>query len=308
MNPTRTLDADVWMDQENSGRPPNGDAGPARRDRDAKQRSARDSFIERVAGAGFRNTRIEDVCRDAGVSPPEFYRWFGNKDQCYLSIFDVFGRSLVDVGRRTFDGTAGPWEEKLRAGLLAVVRELAGDPRQARFLLECHAVNGGEGAMWRLVASVKRVYLTDEVRSQAPPSSGGRVREHRGRRRCRPIRSLPRGGEGRRAPEPRAVDRRRHDALPVRAGQSRRPAPAGGARSRRLRCVVGSDAPDRSPFRGKMRSPHGRTVPRRSASWSTNGRHPVIEMAEIRLPLSIGKRTPRESHYQTAIKRPICYG
>jgi AcrR family transcriptional regulator len=170
MNPTRTLDADVSMDQENAERPPNGDVRPARRDRDAKQRSARDSFIGRVAAAGFRNTRIEDVCRDVGVSHREFYRWFGNKDQCYLSIFDMFGRSLIDVGERIFDGTAGPWEEKLRAGLLAVVGELARDPRQARFLLECHAVGGGEGAMWRLVASAERVYLTDEVRSQAPPA------------------------------------------------------------------------------------------------------------------------------------------
>jgi len=168
MNPTRTLDANVSMDQENGERQQNGDARPARRDRDAKQRSARESFIERVARTGFRNTRIEDVCRDAGVSHREFYRWFGNKDQCYLSIFDAFGRSLIDVGQRTFEETTGSWEEKLRAGLLAVVSELAGDPDRARFLLECHAVGGGEGAMWRLVDRAALVYLTDEVRSQAP--------------------------------------------------------------------------------------------------------------------------------------------
>ena len=167
MNPTRTLDADVSMDQENGGRQQNGGTAP-RRDRDAKQRSARDSFIERVARTGFRNTRIEDVCRDAGVSHREFYRWFGNKDQCYLSIFDAFGRSLIDVGQRTFEGTTGSWEEKLRAGLLVVVGELAGNPDRARFLLECHAVGGGEGAMWRLVDRAALVYLTDEVRSQAP--------------------------------------------------------------------------------------------------------------------------------------------
>ena len=121
MNPTRTLDADVSMDQENAERPPNGDARPARRDRDAKQRSARDSFIERVAAAGFRNTRIEDVCRDVGVSHREFYRWFGNKDQCYLSIFDTFGRSLIDVGRADLRRDGG-----------AVGGEAAGRPRGGR--------------------------------------------------------------------------------------------------------------------------------------------------------------------------------
>ena len=143
---------------------------PARRIRDAKQRAARDSFIERVARDGFRNTRIEDVCRDVGVSHREFYRWFGNKDQCYLSIFDAFGRAVVDAGQQTFDETTGPWEAKLRAGLLAAVRELASDPHRPPFLLECQAVDGGERAMWQLVASAERVYLTDEVRHRSPPA------------------------------------------------------------------------------------------------------------------------------------------
>lgn len=159
------------MNQETGGRRQNGETlphPPGRRDPEAKRLSARSSFIERVARTGFRNTRVEDVCRDVGVSHREFYRWFGNKNQCYLSIFDGFGRSLVEAGQRAFDETAGSWEAKMRAGLLATMSALADDPHRVRFLLECQAVSGGEGAMWRLVDRAERVYLTDEVRSGSP--------------------------------------------------------------------------------------------------------------------------------------------
>jgi AcrR family transcriptional regulator len=155
------------MNGETGDRPSKA-SRPTRGARDAKRQSARASFIERVARDGFRSTRIEDVCRDVGVSHREFYRWFGNKDQCYLSIFDAFGRAVVDAGRRTFDESTGSWEAKLRAGILAAVAELTGDPHRVRFLLEYHAVDGGERAMWQLVASAEEVYLTDEVRRRSP--------------------------------------------------------------------------------------------------------------------------------------------
>ena len=153
---------------EETGDPPSRARRPTRGARDAKQQAARASFIARVASDGFRNTRIEDVCRDVGVSHREFYRWFGNKDQCYLSIFDTFARAVVDAGQQAFDETAGPWEVKLRACLFAAVRELAADPHRVPFLLEWHAVDGGERAMWGLVDSAERVYLTDEVRHHSP--------------------------------------------------------------------------------------------------------------------------------------------
>jgi AcrR family transcriptional regulator len=157
------------MNGETDDRPPKASRS-TRGARDAKRQSARQSFIERVARDGFRSTRIEDVCRDVGVSHREFYRWFGNKDQCYLSIFDAFGRAVVDVGQRSFDETTGPWEAKLRAGLLVAVRELVADPHRVPFLLECQAVEGGERAMWQLVGNAERVYLTDEVRHRSPPA------------------------------------------------------------------------------------------------------------------------------------------
>lgn len=137
-------------------------------DRAARRARARrrvlGSFTRRVIRVGFRNTRVEDVCREAGISNRDFYSWFGNKDGCYLAVFDAVGRKLLEGGRRAFDAAPGPWETKLRAGLDSVACRLGTHPRVVRFLMEHEAVDGGASAVWRLIAGAEQVYLTEELR------------------------------------------------------------------------------------------------------------------------------------------------
>ncbi|HVX20314.1 MAG TPA: hypothetical protein VHB02_03095 [Acidimicrobiales bacterium] len=126
------------------------------------------TFIERVATVGFRRTRVDDVCRQAGVSIREWYEWFGKKDPTYLLVFGTLGGALLRKARTAFEEEGGPWERRVRAGLEVVTAELAGKPVLTRFLMECPHVDGGDAALARLLGRAHRVYLTDEIRGRAP--------------------------------------------------------------------------------------------------------------------------------------------
>jgi AcrR family transcriptional regulator len=85
-----------------------------------------------VAQRGYETTRVADILEVAGVSRSAYYRHFSNKEQCFLATLDaLLARTepiLVDAYRRA----DGPWEDRLRALLGAVVEMVAAQPAAAR--------------------------------------------------------------------------------------------------------------------------------------------------------------------------------
>ncbi len=122
------------------------------------------AFVNRVAADGYRETHVEDVCRDVGASTRDFYAWFGKKDRCYLTVFAAFGTHVITVGERAYRDAAGPWETRLRVGLEAAFGQLTSRPKMVRFLSQSPHVDGSREALLSLMARSQHVYLTDEIR------------------------------------------------------------------------------------------------------------------------------------------------
>jgi AcrR family transcriptional regulator len=122
------------------------------------------AFVTRVAASGYRETHVEDVCRDVGASTRDFYAWFGKKDRCYLTVFAAFGNHVITVGERAYGDASGPWETRLRTGLEAAFEQLTSRPKMVRFLSQSPHVDGSREALLSLIARSQHVYLTDEVR------------------------------------------------------------------------------------------------------------------------------------------------
>lgn len=149
-----------------TGSPPNGNSRVHKRER------ALGTFIEHVARTGYRQTRVEDVCRCAGVSTRDFYTLFGSKERCYFVVFYAFGHQLIARSEHAYEAVDGPWEARIRAALEVATEWLVAHPRMVRFLVEYRSVEHGNEALLRLVARAQGIYLTDEVRKSAPPLPG----------------------------------------------------------------------------------------------------------------------------------------
>ena len=149
-------------------RPPVQDTRPAGQAELAEQIGNREralsAFVNRVAASGYRETHVEDVCRDVGASTRDFYAWFGKKDRCYLTVFSAFGNHVITVAERAHGEASGPWETRTRAGLEAAFEQLTSRPKMVRFLSQSPYVDGSREVLLSLVARSQRVYLTDEVR------------------------------------------------------------------------------------------------------------------------------------------------
>jgi AcrR family transcriptional regulator len=122
------------------------------------------AFVTRVAASGYRETHVEDVCRDVGASTRDFYAWFGKKDRCYLTVFAAFGNHVITVAERAHGDAPGPWETRTRAALEAAFEQLTSRPKMVRFLGQSPYVDGSRDALLSLIARSRHVYLTDEIR------------------------------------------------------------------------------------------------------------------------------------------------
>ena len=98
-------------------------------------RSQRDRLLDAMAHAvaekGYEHTAVADVIGRAGVSRKTFYEHFEDKQACFLAAYEtIFARILGRVieayeSRRQ-------WADRVRAGLAALLDELAAEPAYAR--------------------------------------------------------------------------------------------------------------------------------------------------------------------------------
>jgi AcrR family transcriptional regulator len=82
------------------------------------------AMVEAVARHGFQDTTLRELVSLAGVSKSTFYEHFKDKQDCFLSTFDVI---VLDVGGRVdlaFD-TPGDLRTKLLAGITTLLHVIA---------------------------------------------------------------------------------------------------------------------------------------------------------------------------------------
>lgn len=63
----------------------------------------RQAGIRLFLANGYENTKISDICKEAGVAYGNFYHYFPNKDYLYLSMYSNFDSFVEEVlSKRTF--------------------------------------------------------------------------------------------------------------------------------------------------------------------------------------------------------------
>jgi len=94
------------------------------------------AMVDAVAERGYGATTIGDVVALAKVSRRTFYECFADKEACFLAAYDAATDIMLQAIGESFR-TAGPWEQRLLAGVNAYLHGLAREPAVSRvFLLE----------------------------------------------------------------------------------------------------------------------------------------------------------------------------
>lgn len=93
------------------------------------------AMLVTVNELGYRALTVQDVLGRAGVSRPTFYEQFEDKENCFLTAFDISAERLrkrVDAAVADADGS---WRARLRHGLEALLQFIAEEPSAARAVI-----------------------------------------------------------------------------------------------------------------------------------------------------------------------------
>lgn len=88
------------------------------------------AMMEELVASGYREASVERARAVAGVSEGDFAEEFSDKDGCLFAAYDQLTEKIV--ARASAEcGNEERWPERVRAGLEALLRELAEQPEMA---------------------------------------------------------------------------------------------------------------------------------------------------------------------------------
>ncbi len=124
-----------------------------------------------IAKHGYRGATITEVVRHAKVSKRTFYEEFGDKESCFLELYDQTRQGLEQLIIHASHGDQ-PWREQIRTGTHAYYSALAAEPRltQAFFIeiatLSERATQARREAFDHFAALI--VQIVEEARKKNP--------------------------------------------------------------------------------------------------------------------------------------------
>lgn len=164
------------MERSPRSRPQQLPAGRGRHklSREEVRRSQRErmleAMIDTVAEQGYHATTIVEVARRAGVGRRTFYEHFGDKESGFLAAHDWLLERLADYAVPAYE-RPGPWPERVRRGLAAILTAIAYRPEGARLAI-IEILAGGPRAHRRHLAAIDAfVPYIDQGRSETPLGS-----------------------------------------------------------------------------------------------------------------------------------------
>jgi AcrR family transcriptional regulator len=110
---------------------------------------------ELVAERGYPATTIEMIVRRAKVGYATFYKNYADKEECFLALFDAAVDRAVRQVEDAYEREAGPWPDRVGAGLGALFAEIAAHPNVARACM-VEALTVGPKGTARHEAMLKR--------------------------------------------------------------------------------------------------------------------------------------------------------
>jgi AcrR family transcriptional regulator len=120
--------------------------------RDEVERNHRErlfgAMVAVVGENGYEGMSVGELAARAGVSRSTIYEYFQDREDCFHATFDALLTAAMERIDSAYDGD-GPWDERLRSVLEAVVEIVVEQPAAARLcLLEAYAA-GPEAAARR---------------------------------------------------------------------------------------------------------------------------------------------------------------
>jgi AcrR family transcriptional regulator len=127
--------------------------------RELVERSQRERLLAAVvrvtAAKGYAETTVADVLEASAVGRETFYELFDDKRDCFLAAHTILMEDLLARGTEAFE-QPGPWPERARQGLAAILEWFASDPDVARVLM-VEVAAAGTAAQDRFWESFQRV-------------------------------------------------------------------------------------------------------------------------------------------------------
>jgi AcrR family transcriptional regulator len=120
-----------------------------------QRRRILEATADLVAEQGYAETTIEQIVRRARVGYATFYKHYADKDEAFLALLDAAVERTAYVVEEAYDGEAGPWSDKVGAGLGALLKVASEHPGVARACL-VEAPTAGPEAAARHEAALKR--------------------------------------------------------------------------------------------------------------------------------------------------------
>jgi TetR/AcrR family transcriptional regulator len=105
-----------------------------------KRRLILDSAAAEFARAGFAAAKVDQIAERAGISVGALYKYFGNKENCFLGVLEDGVRELEDRLGQVMSGSARPWDR-----IEAIVRLIPEHSRRHADVLRLYHEIGGEG-------------------------------------------------------------------------------------------------------------------------------------------------------------------
>jgi AcrR family transcriptional regulator len=107
------------------------------------------AMVEAIACHGYEGTSVKQVITLAGVSRRSFYEQFANKEECFLTTFDLIVRRQLKQIRSVYLGTDGPLRERARA-VFEQLAQVTTNDRNATLLVVLEAQRAGPAGVMRL--------------------------------------------------------------------------------------------------------------------------------------------------------------
>ncbi|MFJ4657252.1 TetR/AcrR family transcriptional regulator [Nocardia sp. NPDC088792] len=99
--------------------------------REQRRQRLLDAALDIVGTQGLAALTVRGVCEQAKVGPRFFYESFPDLDALATTLLDEVQRAALDAADRAMTETPGEPEDRIRAGVAALIIAVTDDPRRA---------------------------------------------------------------------------------------------------------------------------------------------------------------------------------
>lgn len=107
---------------------------------EAKQCTILTSAAAEFARLGYTAAKVDDIAARAGISVGALYKYFKNKENCFLAVLEHGMRELEDRLNQVIAQTQDPWER-----IEAIVRLIPAHSREHAEIIRLYQEIGSEG-------------------------------------------------------------------------------------------------------------------------------------------------------------------